>query len=153
MAQVNITIQTGAEQSNVSVQTNPATNVAIQATTGPAGPAATVGTYTPTVDIIQGVASVIPYVHNYVRIGNLVIVTGSMALLTASSGEKYLGVPLPIPSDLQSSLQLSGSISSSMSNTGMYITGDSSANRAFINYISTAQADPVLSYCFSYPVL
>jgi len=104
--------------------------------TGVTAPAATdgnvySGTYTPTLTNITNVASSTAVTCQYMRVGNVVTVSGQVVIQATTGGSaSAIGVSLPIASDLSALRQLAGSLGTSASYTTATIYGDLTNDRA-----------------------
>jgi hypothetical protein len=97
------------------------------------GSTVTSGTYTPTLTNVTGVSSSTSAVFQYLRIGNVVTVSGRLSM-DASATPNEIGISLPVASDLASTTQLAGSgvsdPSGGYSSLSFCIIGDATNNRA-----------------------
>lgn len=90
------------------------------------------GTYTPTLTSVTNVTSTTARVSQWMRVGNVVSVSGSFSLTAASSSAVEVGISLPIASGLTGDFQCSGSASSDNSSQPVSgpILGDNANDRA-----------------------
>lgn len=89
------------------------------------------GTYTPTLTAVTGATGLSAGVAQWMRVGNVVTVSGAFAA-TAASGNNRVGITLPIPSTLVSSVaNCAGTIASSAVNANAgAVYSDGTNNRA-----------------------
>lgn len=93
------------------------------------------GTYTPTLTNVQNFSAITALTSQWMRVGNVVTVSGSFNAIAAASVTVVMGISLPIPSTLGTTGALSGAMPSwngSTSPGGVtgYIRGDTTNNRA-----------------------
>lgn len=90
------------------------------------------GTYTPTLTSVTNVTSTTARVSQWMRVGNVVSVSGSFSLTATSSSAVEVGISLPIASGLTGDFQCSGSASSDNSSQPVSgpILGDNANDRA-----------------------
>ena len=113
------------------------------------------GTYTPTFSNYTNVSSSsVNGVWSYMRIGNVVSVSGQLAVTPTSSGvfTSFL-ITLPVASALSSSNQVSGHVNARNSGGRVVgdVVGDASGDRAWASYIQVANTnlmDVVVSFMY-----
>jgi hypothetical protein len=93
------------------------------------------GTYTPTITAVTLVsATTSTAVFQYLRIGNVVTVSGRIESMTVTGATNEVGISLPVASDLATTTQLAGSgvsdPSGGYSSVSFCIIGDTTNNRA-----------------------
>jgi hypothetical protein len=116
------------------------------------------GTYTPTVVGGTNVSAITPQVCYYTRIGDMVTVTGNIAITptTAASALTDVQISLPIASNITDATDIggvgAGSTFGTTSNSAMTLFGDTGSNRAagYFNAGSTSLAG--WTFQFSYKV-
>ena len=113
------------------------------------------GTYTPTISNYLNVASSsVSGVWNYIRVGNIVTVTGQLSITpTSSSVLTSFYITLPIASAMTSLYQCSGHVNARNSGGRVVgdVTGDSTGDRAWASYIQVANTnlmDVVVSFMY-----
>ncbi len=107
------------------------------------------GTYTPTATLVLNLDSVTPSVATYMRVGDMVLVQGSVSFDPTAASQVTFGLSLPIASALASSNELSGAGGS----WGTFINADTANDRANLQVFSSTAAATAMVYLFSYRVL
>lgn len=112
------------------------------------------GTYTPAITAVANVDSASSPDGMYIRIGNIVIVFGTVVIdATAAAGTlTSIGISLPITSNLGASADVSGILGSQGGTTGRVI-GDAANDRAQANYLSASAAAGTFHFQFMYEVI
>jgi len=115
------------------------------------------GTYTPTLTGITNVTSSTAYVCQYMRVGNVVTVSGKIEVTpTINNAQTTIGISLPIASNFSSSEQCGGS-SHTVANTtaghGAAIYADATNDRAEMDYFETHGASDTFSFSFTYKII
>lgn len=108
------------------------------------------GTYTPTLTNVSNAGSLTAAVCQWVRVGNVVTVSGSATVTPSSSGVVRIGITLPIGSGLTASNQLAGTGCGEDGDIAR-VYGDATNDRAEIR-IGLAFASTV-SFHFTYLIL
>lgn len=117
------------------------------------------GTYTPTLTNTTNVAASAAGVCQYLRVGNMVMVSGSLTIdPTAATAETLLGISLPVASTFASSTQLggtgaSGTVSGAPSNEVWAIYADSSNARATMVGLAQDAGNHTVNFSFMYQVI
>lgn len=113
------------------------------------------GTYTPTLTGVANVDAATSNVCQYMRVGNVVTVSGTINVdTTTASTLTQLGISLPIASALTSFVQCCGTANSRIANAFGIITGDATNDRAqleFANAVGTGNS--AWFFQFTYTVL
>lgn len=115
-------------------------------------------TYTPTLTNVTNVASSTVSTALWIRVGNMVIVSGLLSIdPTSGSTQTVIEISLPIVSDLSSNTQLSGTaVRATVSEAGMlsaYIAGQTTNNTAELVFLNDAgTASRSWRYQFMYQV-
>lgn len=95
----------------------------------------TSGTYTPTLSNTTNITSSTAYVCQWLRVGDVVTVSGQVDIDTAGAGASLLGMSIPVASDFASSNQCGGTATTS---TGTHnsagILADATNNRASFSW-------------------
>ncbi len=108
------------------------------------------GTYTPTITGVANVDSSTAFTCQFLRVGNVVTVSGSVNVdTTAASILTTVGISLPIPSDLSSYIQCCGVASGS--GVG-YIQGDVTNDRANLSFTVATTDNRAWFFNFTYLV-
>jgi hypothetical protein len=111
------------------------------------------GTYTPTLTHTSNIASSTPAVIQYMRVGNVVTVSGSAGVqCTSGVGvATTLGVSLPVASDLAAFNQLGGA--GAHNSSPVSILGNASSNVAALTWFSSTVGLTSVTFSFSYLVV
>ena len=114
------------------------------------------GTYTPTLTSVTNVAASTAYTCQWIRVGNVVTVSGKFDLDVTAAGATELGISLPIASNFANASNLGGNAShhaSGVAYEGGSIAADVANDRAqvYINAVTTSN-EP-WSFSFTYVVL
>ncbi len=113
------------------------------------------GTYTPTLTNVTNVASSTPSACQWIRVGNVVTVSGLFDVdPTSASVATELGISLPIASALTAASNVGGTASSItlVSNTGG-IQADATNDRARLSYVPPSNAATTMGFTFTYVIL
>lgn len=111
------------------------------------------GTYTPTLTNTTNVASSTAYTCQYLRVGDVVSVSGKVDLTATATGSFVLGLSLPVASDLATGQNVGGTFAAfavSETNAGA-IYADSTNNRATLQRV--AQTTGGIGYYFHFTYL
>lgn len=116
------------------------------------------GTYTPGATLGANVAACNPNAAQFMRVGNVVTVSGSIQIQTtaAAGTQTVVELALPIASDFTGGTQCSGVIVGGGTATAMEygnVTGHVANNRANITYNATATASRTMFYHYTYVVV
>lgn len=114
------------------------------------------GTYTPTPVNTTNVASSSCPGAQWIRVGNVVTVSGLLNIDPTAAGAVFLGIPLPIASNFTSDYQLGGT--AAISNNGIAgevaaIAGDVANDRALLNYRAVDTGNNGWTFTFTYVVV
>ena len=115
----------------------------------------TSGTYTPTLTNTTNVAASTAYTCQYMRVGDVVTVSGRVAIDPTATGNTELRVSLPIASNLTSAEQCAGTFSmvSALSSGTGGISGNTGSDVAVFNYLATDIANRSFYFSFTYLIL
>jgi hypothetical protein len=115
------------------------------------------GTYTPTLFNTTNVAASTASVCQYIRVGNIVWVSGNVQIDPTAAGPTItvMGMSLPIASDLASVIQLAGTANGyGFAGAETYaIIGDAANNRATFNGAAVTTAAHDHAFMFMYQIL
>lgn len=118
----------------------------------------TSGTYTPTCIDTTNIQATTEGQFNYIRVGNIVYVTGHVSVDPTATGATVFKIPLPIASNLAAADDLSGTVSEQVVYTGstssVKLIGDATNDAASVEWssiVGTGARDVGVS--FSYEVL
>ena len=110
------------------------------------------GTYTPTLTNTTNVAASTPYVCQYMRVGNVVTVSGVVAIDVTSAAATVLGVSLPIASNFASNINGSG-VASTIVNETAALLADSITKTMLMKYTAVATANTLWYFQFTYQII
>ena len=114
------------------------------------------GTYTPTLTNTTNIAASTPYATQYMRVGNVVTVSGRLNIDPTTSGAaSELGISLPITSDITSGFQCAGTGAIHTTTTEVStggILGDTTNNRATFRFVAGGTAARDYGFTFTYLV-
>lgn len=113
------------------------------------------GTYTPTVTLVTNTDTLTPTVTQWIRVGNVVTVAGTLTANFTNSGavNTVFEFALPIASTLDAINRLGGACNSNGTAEAFSIIGDTINNRARFQGASATNTDHVMSFTFTYVVL
>lgn len=112
------------------------------------------GTYTPTLTNVANLTSSTAFVCTYARIGNSVIVAGTVSVTpTALTTTTTLGISLPIASAFTASTDANGSAASAGVQQSGAIEADATNDRAQLRFISTDTTSRGMFFTFMYQVI
>lgn len=116
-------------------------------TSGGAGAAS--GTYTPVVTNGTNIDRASAGVCQYMRVGNIVTVSGELQVDAKNAGAFEIGLSLPIATDLAAASEASGTAASSGSVT-LRLSGDAVNNRVRVNGMAANGTNTAYSFMFTY---
>jgi hypothetical protein len=112
------------------------------------------GTYTPTLTSVTNVTSTTAYQCQYMRVGNVVTVSGKVYIDPVSTGLVEVGVSLPIASSISNDYEGGGTINTAEnSNMSGAIGGDPTNDRVQIGIQAPSSAGYNYFFTFTYQVL
>jgi hypothetical protein len=112
------------------------------------------GTYTPTLTNVTNVASSTTLPCQYMRVGNVVTVSGSVQIQSTTGGTvSALGISLPIASTFTASRQLGGFGGANNGQLTALLSGDATNNRASLNVVHSTTTLFTHFFSFTYQVL
>lgn len=113
------------------------------------------GTYTPTLTGVTNVAASTARKCQWIRVGNVVSVSGSFDIDPTAAAATALGISLPIASNLALATDLGGTMAgdSSAAIEAGAIRGDAANDRAEVTYTAVNVANHTCSFSFQYEVL
>lgn len=134
--------------SGISI-TNGAGSVTIAATGG-----GTSGTYTPTVSLpgSTNVASVSANPSQWLRVGNVVTVSGMLTIAAAAPGavSTIIGLPISLTNPFTSNSQCSGTAVKNGTYEAGFIYGVGTLNTCALNFNATNTSSALMSFVFTY---
>lgn len=113
------------------------------------------GTYTPTLTNTTNIAASTPFVCQWMRVNNVVTVSGKVDIDVTATGNALLGLSLPVASALTLDTQLGGTFTSNAAatpETGC-IFADATNDRASFKFIAVNTANNTFFFSFTYLVL
>jgi hypothetical protein len=111
------------------------------------------GTYTPTLSNISNANSLSGNAAQWLRVGNVVTVSGTFTVTPAVSTAIIIGVTLPIPSNISgNTLAGAAGLVQGTSVGAGFVFGDSGADAAQVAVTGVSVAASTVSYTFSYLV-
>ena len=114
------------------------------------------GTYTPTLTNVVNVADSTAYACQYMRVGNVVTVSGRVDIdpTSAAPTATELGISLPVASALTAGTQLAGTAwSLNVSSQGGPVLADTVNDRASYQYLAKSVANAANFFTFTYQIL
>lgn len=114
------------------------------------------GTYTPTLTNVANIDASTAYVCQYVRLGDVVHVSGRVDIdaTAAAATLTQLGVSLPIASDFANSQECAGTgVFPGVQSSCAAVLGDTTNNRAQIQYLSASAANNGMFFSFTYRII
>lgn len=115
------------------------------------------GTYTPTLTGVTNVTSSTAYVCQYMRVGNVVTVSGKIEVTpTLNNTQTAIGISLPIASNFANSGQCGGSsytVANTVAGHGAAIYADATNDRAEMDYFETHGASDTFAFSFTYQII
>lgn len=112
-------------------------------------PAGMSGTYTPTLTSITNIDRAVAAVCQYMRVGNIITVSGELQVDTKTQGAFEVGLSLPVPADIASSSEASGTAASSGS-VMLRLSGDAANNRVRVTGVAANGNNTAYSFMFTY---
>lgn len=112
------------------------------------------GTYTPTLTGVANVGASTAYQCQYGRVGSFVTVSGKLDVDPTAAGSVQLGISLPIPSNLGANENCAGTaVCPFIAGQAASIVGDSTNDRAQMEYIAVDVTNQPMFFTFSYVVM
>lgn len=111
------------------------------------------GTYTPTLTNTTNVASSTASSCQYMRVGNVVTVSGQVAITPTATGNTVLGLSLPIASALTATNELGGTGMAQATTQAITIYADATNDRALVRMQAAATTALTYAFSFTYRVL
>lgn len=113
------------------------------------------GTYTPTVTAVTNVAAVTAVVCQYMRVGNVVTVSGQVRVDPTASGNTVFGMTLPIASNFANARELAGTFATTragFADQGV-VTADTTNDRANFQFNAVDLALTFYAFHFTYQII
>lgn len=140
----------------VSVASGKGFSVARTAVTSPVANDGNVysGTYTPTTTDVTNLDSSSAATAQYMRVGDVVTVSGQVTVDPTATGLVQLGISLPVASNFSANEQLGGvGQSSAVNGQSAAIRADTTNDRAQLAWITTDTASRTMAFTFTYLVV
>lgn len=130
-------------------------NMGANVTIALASAAPVAGTYTPTLTNVANLDASTAYTCQYLQVGSVVTVSGRVDVdPTAPAASTQLGISLPVASNFAASNQCAGTaFASGIAGQGAAILGDTTNDRAQLQYISADLTNQGMFFSFSYVVI
>lgn len=111
-------------------------------------------TYTPTLTGVTNVGASTAYQCQYMRVGNIVNVSGKVDVDPTAAGATQLGISLPIASNLGAAEDCAGTaFASGVAGQGAAILGDAANNRAEMNWVAVDTTNQPMLFSFTYRII
>lgn len=112
------------------------------------------GTYTPTLTNTTNVAASTAYLSQWIRVGNVITVTGKVDIDVTSAAATLMGLSLPIASNLATEQNLAGTANSAAAaSLSAAIRADATNDRAAVVFTATSTTNDSYFFTFTYTVL
>jgi len=111
------------------------------------------GTYTPTLYNVANVAASTAYVCQYLRVGNVVTVSGQVDINVTTTALTQLGISFPIASTIVGYTQCSGTAGARNVNERSCVYGDATNTRAELTYTAVATGNEPWHFTFTYLIV
>lgn len=111
------------------------------------------GTYTPTLTNTANVAASTIQAPQWLRVGNVVTVSGFMTIQPTAAGNAVttVGISLPIASNLAAAGQCAGTaVTTTLANSASWITSDTTNDIALVNFYASSTANAQWLFQFTY---
>lgn len=113
----------------------------------------TAGTYTPTLTGVTNVTGTTAYACQYMRVGNVVTVSGKLNIDFTSTGLTEVGISLPIASSISNDFEVAGTGATGENTISGAILGDAANNRAHFAFQTGSSAGYNFFFTFTYQIL
>jgi len=112
------------------------------------------GTYTPTLTSVANLDATTAYQCQYIRVGNVITVSGKVAIdPTLAATSTQLGISFPVASNISAQENVGGTaFASGIAAQGAAILGDSTNDRAQLQFISGDVTNHPMYFSFTYLV-
>lgn len=112
------------------------------------------GTYTPTLFNVTNIDASTAYVCQYMRVGNVVTVSGKVDIDQTAAGAYELGLSLPIASNFSASEQCAGTaVGVTAADDALLILGDTTNDRASFQAAATSTSNHSHYFTFTYQII
>jgi hypothetical protein len=111
------------------------------------------GTYTPTLTNLTNIDTSTAMLSQWIKIGDIVIVAGSLQVDATAAGAFTLNMTLPIASEIAATTDVGGSFGSGSADRGGRIEGVIAANEAIFRGNTSGASNSTYGFTFSYRIL
>jgi hypothetical protein len=112
------------------------------------------GNYTPTLTSVANLDATTAYSCQYLRVGSVVTVSGRLDANPTAAGTTTIGISLPVASNLANANECAGAaFSSEVAGQGAAIFGDSTNDRALMQWVAVDISDRPMFFTFSYRII
>lgn len=112
------------------------------------------GTYTPTLFNVTNIDASTAYVCQYMRVGNVVTVSGKVDIDQTAAVAYELGLSLPIASNFSASEQCAGTaVGVTAADDALWILGDTTNDRASFQAAATSTSNHSHYFTFTYQII
>jgi hypothetical protein len=112
------------------------------------------GTYTPTFTNVTNLDASVALTSQWMRVGDVVTVSGALTLDPTAAGAVELGISLPVPSNFSAGQQCGGTaFAVAVAGQGAGIIADATNDRAALRFIAVDTANRTMTYSFTYLVI
>lgn len=109
--------------------------------------------YTPTLTNVTNLDDSAAFQCQYVRVGDLVTVSGKFTANPTAAAATELGMSLPIPSNLTAEEQVAGTAFCPGIQQGAAIQADATNNRASVQWLANDTANRAFIFSFTYRII
>lgn len=121
---------------------------------GGTGQTSTTQTYTPTLTSVTNVAASTAFPCQYLRVGNVVTVSGKVDVDPTAIGQVQLGISLPVPTSLSNDYECGGTaFTPAVAGQGAAIYADSANDRAQMEWVTVDTSNRSMFFSFTYQVI
>lgn len=111
-------------------------------------------TYTPTLTNVANLDGSTAYECQYIRVGNVITVSGKVDVNPTAAASTQLGISLPVASNIGATEDCAGAaFSPAIAGQGAAILGDASNNRAQMEWIAVDTTNQSMYFTFTYQVI
>jgi len=112
------------------------------------------GTYTPTLTNTTNVAASTAFQCQWMRVGNVVTVSGRVSVDPTAAGATVLGISLPLASNIGAVEDCAGTaFANAVAGQGAAIWGDATNDRASMEWVAVDLTNQGMSFTFTYEII
>jgi len=112
------------------------------------------GTYTPTLTNVTNLDATTAYQCQYLRLGDIVIVSGRLDADPTAAASTEVGISLPVASNIGAGPDLAGvAFCDAVAGLGARLLGDITNDRARMIWVATDTANRAFSFIFLYRII